>query len=399
MKPRKDDLKQMVDKVEKSLDRLRTWCEEEQFRGWDPYDGLNSRVFRSIPGIRKSRLCRLIWIQAFKRNPINLRRLLLVSKDYNPKGVGLFLNGYCNLYHLNPKEEYKEKIRFLSNKLTELVTEGYSGACWGYNFDWESKAFFQPRYTPTIVASVFIGYALLDAYEILEDEDLLDRAVSISRFILQDLNRTIDEQDKFSFSYSPLDHSTVYNATLLGSRLLARLYSITSDESMLKEAKRSIDFVMKAQREDGSWTYSPLPFHQWIDSFHTGYNLECLAEYQRYTADESYSSHIERGFSYYIHTFFEADGRCKYYNNSLYPIDIHAPAQLIITLSRLNRFAAHRQLADRVLNWVMDHMQDRKGYFYFQLKRGIKSKIPYIRWAQGWMFFAMSVYLTEAKKT
>ncbi len=388
----------MTDKVELSLERLKSYCEKEQFKGWDPYDGLTSRFFQSLPGIRKIRFMRLIWIQVFKRNPVNLRRLFLIKKDYNPKGLGLFLNGYCNLYRIDPREEYKAQIRILAHKVVELASEGYSGACWGYNFDWESKAFFQPRYTPTIVASVFIGYALLDAHEILEDEKVLYTAISISRFILQDLNRTHDESGDFAFSYSPLDHSQVYNATLLGSRFLARIYSITGDESLLIEAKHSIDFVIKHQRADGSWTYSPLPFHQWIDNFHTGYNLECLAEYQKYSGDEAYQRNIEKGFEYYVNTFFEPDGRCRYYDNSLYPIDIHAPAQLIITLSRLGVFQVHRELADRTMGWVLDHMQDKKGYFYFQMKRRTMSKIPYMRWAQGWMFFAMSVYLTEARK-
>ena len=36
-------------------------------------------------------------IQGFKRCPINLRQLFLVPKDYNAKGIGLFLQGYCNL--------------------------------------------------------------------------------------------------------------------------------------------------------------------------------------------------------------------------------------------------------------------------------------------------------------
>ncbi len=383
----------MTEKVQQSLEKLRTWCEQENFRGWDPYDGLTSRVFQSLPGIRKVRLFRLIWIQAFKRNPVNLRRIFLIKKDYNAKGVGLFLNGYCNLYRIEPKKEYLSHIRFLSDKVLELISEGYSGACWGYHFDWESKAFFQPKNTPTIVASTFIGYALLDAWEILQDEKLLKAAISISDFILKDLNRTYDEEGDFSFSYSPLDSSQVYNATLLGSRLLSRIYSITKDESLLEEAKHSVDFVIKHQREDGSWTYSPLPFHQWIDNFHTGYNLECLSEYEKYSGDRSYRPHIEKGFEYYINTFFEEDGRCRYYNNSLYPIDIHAPAQLIITLSRLGLLHRYKELAVKVLGWVIDHMQDSRGYFYFQMRRRTKSRIPYMRWAQGWMFYSMSTFL------
>jgi len=379
-------------KFSESYLKLKNYCEQQHFKGWDPYDGLNSRVFQALPGIRDCKLLRLAWIQAFKRNPVNLRVPLLIDKDYNPKGLGLFLNAYCNLYSSDPQEEYLQYIKLLSDQVINLSTPGYSGACWGYNFDWESRAFFQPKYTPTIVASVFIGYALLDAYEILKDEKLLKTAISVSEFILKDLNRTIDENDNFSFSYSPLDQSQVFNATLLGSRLLARIFKYTNNKILLSEAKKSIDFCIRYQKADGSWTYSTLPFHQWIDNFHTGYNLECLSEYQKYSGDKSYHKNIDKGFNYYLNTFFLDDGRCKYYNNSLYPVDIHAPAQFIVTLHRLGRLEENRNAAEKVLTWAIDHMQDKKGYFYFQRKRGITSKIPYMRWAQAWMFYAMSIY-------
>lgn len=379
-------------KFSNSFSRLKNYCEQQNFKGWDPYDGLNSKIFNAVPVIRTSKLFRLVWIQTFKRNPVNLRTPFLIEKDFNPKGIGLFLNAYCNLYHTENRDEYLQNIKMLADKVLSLSTPGYSGACWGYNFDWESRAFFQPKYTPTIVASVFIGYALLDAYEILRDEKLLKNAISIADFILKDLNRTVDENGNFSFSYSPLDHSQVFNATLLGSRLLARIYKYTNNNELLSEAKKSIDFCIKHQKDDGSWTYSTLPFHQWIDNFHTGYNLECLSEYQEYSGDKTYQSNIDKGFDYYKNTFFLDDGRCKYYNNSLYPIDIHAPAQFIVTLHRLNRFDENRKMAELVLNWAIDHMQDKKGYFYFQIKRGFTSRIPYMRWAQAWMLYAMSIY-------
>jgi rhamnogalacturonyl hydrolase YesR len=387
----------MLKTIVESLNRLKDYCEAENFIGWDPYDGLNSKVFQAMPGIRNSKFCRLAWIQTFKRNPVNLRKPFLISKDFNPKGLGLFLNGYCNLYQIEPKEEYLEHIKILSNKVLDLKTQGYSGNCWGYNFDWESRAFFQPKYTPTIVASVFIGYALFDAYEILKDEKILQEALSISDFILKDLNRTFDTKGNFSFSYSPLDASQVFNATLLGSRLLARTYHYTKDTSLLVEAKKSIDFCIDFQKQDGSWSYGTLPFHQWIDNFHTGYNLECLAEYQKYSGDNSYLINIDNGFKYYIDTFFLDDGKCKYYNNSLYPIDIHAPAQLIITLSRLNKLNQYNILADKVLKWAIEHMQSEHGYYYYQINKTFTSKIPYMRWAQSWMFYALSTYLLANK--
>jgi hypothetical protein len=74
-----------------SFYKLLSYCEKEEFKGYDPYDGLNSRFFRSLPYIRNNRLARLAWIQAFKRSPVNLRSFVGIKKDYNPKAVGLFL--------------------------------------------------------------------------------------------------------------------------------------------------------------------------------------------------------------------------------------------------------------------------------------------------------------------
>ncbi len=50
-------------------------------------------------------------------------------------------------------------------------------------------------------------------------------------------------------------------------------------------------------------------------------------------------------------------------------------------------------LADKVLNWTIANMQDKKGYFYYQKYRFYKIKIPYIRWSQAWMFYALTTYL------
>lgn len=383
----------MLPKVEQSLSRLEEFCRKEEFKGWDPYDGLNSRFFQALPLLSKSRFARLVWIQAFKRSPLNFRRITGVKKDYNPKGLGLFLAGYCNLYRIENRQEYMDQILSLSDKLIQLQSTGWSGSCWGYNFDWQARAFFQPRNTPTVVASVFIGSALLDAYEITGDDTLLKTARSTCDFILNDLNRTFDKNENYSFSYSPLDNSVVFNASLLGSRLLSRVYSFTHEKFLIDEARKSVDFCMAYQKTDGSWPYGTLPFHQWIDNFHTGYNLECLADYQKYSGDHRHNLQLERGFEYYINTFFTEEGIPKYYNNSVYPIDIHAPAQMVITLSKLGKLQKYRFLADRVLHWTINNMQSKEGYFYFQVNRFFSSKIPYMRWAQGWMFYALTTIL------
>lgn len=376
-----------------SFKKLKEYCEKENFKGWDPYDGLNSKIFNAFY-LNKVQFFRLAWIQLFKRNPINLRNLFLINKEFNPKGLGLFLTGYCNLYKIEPKKEYLNHIIFLADKLIELQSKGYSGSCWGYNFDWQSRAFFLPKTTPTVVATSFISSALLDAYDITKEEKYLNTAISSTNFIIKDLNRT-PKKEGFIFSYSPYDNTRVYNASLLGSKLLARVYNYTKDVSLLKIAKDSITACANTQREDGAWIYGELKIQDWVDSFHTGYNLECIYDYQKYTGDNSFDSVIEKGLKYYLENFFLEDGTPKYYDNKTYPIDVHAPAQFIATLYKLNQLKNNKELVDKVLNWTISNMQDEKGYFYYQLKPSKSSKIPYMRWAQAWMFYSFTYYFLE----
>ncbi|HEX2967700.1 MAG TPA: delta-aminolevulinic acid dehydratase [Bacteroidales bacterium] len=383
-------------KIVKSFERLHAWCELQDYKGWDPYDGLNSKLFKSIPFVSGSRLAKLFWIQLFKKSPLNFRPLTGVAKDYNPKAVGLFLSGFCNLQKKSPDEHYISKIRFFSGKLIELKSPGYSGAGWGYNFDWQARAFFQPQYTPTVVATTFAGCALLDAYDVTGDSEYLYNARSACDFILKDLNRTYDEKGNFSFSYSPLDKSVVYNASLLGSRMLSRVYSYTGEQNLIIEARKSVEFCCDNQAEDGSWTYGQQVFHKWIDNFHTGYNLECLSDFARYSGDHSFDAYLERGLKYYFRTFFTNDGVPKYYNNSVYPVDIHSSAQLIVTACKTGSMDEKHELIKKVINRTIDNMQSSDGYFYYQLNRYFSSRIPYMRWAQAWMFYALSMYLLHS---
>ena len=384
----------MVNEVQESFDKLRSYCENEGFKGWDPFDGLNSKVFNFFK-LDKIRITRLAWIQLFKRSPINLRKLTMVEKDYNPKGLGLFLTTYCNLYKISPSNELKEKIKFLVEELLKLRTPGFSGDCWGYNFPWQSRAFYQPKYSPTVVASTFIGCAFLDAYDILGDEKLLKSARSVCDFILNDLNRTEDEEGNFMFSYSPIDNTEVLNASLLGSKMLSRVYSYTKEEELLVPAKKSIKRCCNLQAENGSWRYGMMDIQIWVDSFHTGYNLECIYEYQKYSGDISFQENLSKGLKFYLENFFTDEGIPKYYDNKTYPIDVHAPAQMLITLYRMNEFNQNSDLIDRVLKWTINNFQDDDGYYYYQIKKGTSSKIPYIRWAQAWMMYSLSFYLLQ----
>lgn len=375
---------------------LKKYTEQKNYAGWDPYDGLNSKVFQATP-LRHSRIARLAWIQLFKRSPVNLRRLTLVEEGHNSKGLALFLSGYVILQRKKPDEANLQKIRYLIGRIIEIQNVNYSGSCWGYNFDWQARAFFQPKNTPTIVATSYVANSLLDAYDLLGDKNLLTIARSSCDFLLKDLNRTQGENNDFCFSYSPLDNTQIYNASLLGSKLLLRVYSHTKEELLKEVALQSAWYCCRGQKPDGSWSYGTLPFHYWVDNFHTGFNLECLNDIILYSGESSFTPYLERGLDYYFKTFFTEKGESKFYNNSLYPIDIHAPAQLVIVAYRLGIIKEKSDLIKRVINWTIKNMQDKRGFFYYQVKARMSSKIPYMRWGQAWMFYSLSIYLSIFK--
>ena len=325
---------------------------------------------------------------------------MLVPKEHNAKGIALLISGDCNIYkaqkasgreELGTQEEILAIIIQLSELLISLQCKGYSGSCWGYNFDWQARRLFLfPKNTPTVVATAFCASALFDAYEITGNKAFRDVALSSADFVLKDLKRT-PHHDGFLFSYSPLDgNNTVYNASLMGSKLLSLCYHYSANKKYAETARKSVLACIHEQADDGSWVYGMLPVQNWIDSFHTGYILDALKTYQEYCRDDTFSLHIEKGFDFYIKHFFEQDGTPKYYHNETYPIDIHCPAQLFVTLNRLNKQSRYSELAENVLKWTIKNMQHRDGYFYYQLKKGISSKIPYMRWSNAFMLYGMS---------
>lgn len=390
-----------------SFKQLKAYCEKEQFKGWDPYDGLNSKVFKAIPFLSKSAFAKMVVIQGFKWLPINIRKIALVAKEHNAKGIGLFLSGYCNLYNavkakpelekeFGTLQEIKKQIDELAKLLISMQSNGYSGACWGYTFDWQSKAFFLPIHTPTVVATSFVVEGMLSAYEITKNEEYLNIAISSANFILNNLNR-IEKPNGFMFSYSPLDKRAVYNATLLGTKTLALIYKYTQNEEYKTAARASAQAVCDEQNPDGSFPHSDQIRNQWRDSFHTGFKLESLAIYQQHCNDNSFNENIEKGYKYWIENYFVPEtGLAKYYDNSTEndTVDLHCVAQAIPTICKLNKINNNtKMLMHKILEWAINNMQSKKGYFYFQKKGKSINKICYMRWPNAWMFYGMSYFI------
>src|SRR5256886_14465478 len=197
------------------------YCRAQGLAGYDPYDGLNSRLFQSTP-FNKSRVARLVWTQFHKRSPINFRSWVGIPRERNAKAMALFALAALADFRRDPTKENEVEARELLDDLIWMSLKGFRGACWGYNFDWQSRSFFVPRGTPTIVPTAFAARALCEAAEILSRDEYLPFARTICDFTLNDLIRSEETTDEVCFSYSPLDQTRVFNANLLaGGELVA----------------------------------------------------------------------------------------------------------------------------------------------------------------------------------
>jgi rhamnogalacturonyl hydrolase YesR len=379
---------EIYSQVQDCIKEMLSYIESEDYAGYDPYDALNSPLIRRIGA--NSRWVRIAATQLLRRSPVNLRPLLGIRKGHNPKGIGLFLWGYVKLYALTKEPRNLERVDYLLRMLEQLQSKGYSGNAWGYNFDWQSRTFLRPKGTPTIVNSAFIGHALLDCYEQTGRQRALDMAIPIKDFILGDLHRTTLD-DTFCFSYTPVDTEAVHNANLLGASILARLTRYCNDDRLKPAALASLSYSMRHQRDDGSWFYADTNIQNWIDSFHTGFNLQAIRYILNAGLAPEHQAAYRKGVEYYARHFFLEDGTPKYYYDRTYPIDIHSPAQAVCFFSQEGE--EYEDLTEKIVAWMLKNMYSGRGFFHFRKGRLLTSRIPYMRWSQAWAFHALAEHL------
>jgi hypothetical protein len=386
----------MHNSIEQALDDLFQWCRARDFSGDDPFDALNSRIFQATP-FAKSETARLVWTQLIKRSPINLRSFVGVPAQKNAKGIALFALAALANYRRLKTTDTEREARDMLDELISLRISGYSGAAWGYNFDWQSRHFFAPHGTPMIVPTAFAARALLEAADTFGAEQYLEIARSSCEFILHDLKRTVETEDELCFSYSPIDQTCVFNASMLAAETLASVGAVTGESDFCDLAMRAARYVVKRQRYDGAWAYGAAGNQGWVDNFHTGYLLQSLSRIMKSCRDaRAFAEALECGYKFWRERFFLADGWPKYYDDALYPADTHTAAAAIVTLLEMRHLDNEAlPLAEKIAAWLLNNMRDSRGFFYYQRKRFHTVRTPFMRWSQAWTAYALARLLEE----
>lgn len=380
-------------RVKRAYQELDTYCRKRQYKGHDPYDILLS----PFPFKKLGKWPPILAIQLFKRNPINLRKLFSVPKQWNPKALGLFLKSYSTM---PASTENEEKCKWLFEKLLEMQTPNYPGMCWGYPFPWASPEKYLPEWSPTSVVSGFIAQGLDAYYRQYGDERALDAIEKICLFFSDALHHTVKD-DFYAISYSTVKPDFCYNASLLAAQTYALYFAHKGLAEHGNMAKMALETVLSRQKSDGSWNYSEKleSGRQRVQiDFHQGFILDSILSIA--TSLDYFPISVEKalqeGVEFYRNEQFTKSGRALWRLPGQFPADIHHQAQGIITASKYFAYSGSPDslsMAKNVLLYTLQNFRDRKGFFYYRRHRRVTDRTTYMRWGNAWMHLAMSEYL------
>ena len=372
--------------VERSLGAVQQWVEDHNYRGYEPFDGLSSWARPLALG---NEFAERLLMQLIRQCPVNLRPVLGVRPQDSTKGRGYMAHGYLILYRATERPEYLEKAKRCLEWLDGHKVPRFQYHSWSNHFDFVSRGGGYTSDDPIIVWTGLIGHAYLEAFEITGNEWFLRIAESACNWIL-DLPR---ERTGHGDCISYLAHvqSSIHNSNMLGASLLARTAKHNGSKEYLRVARSAMEYSCSRQLPDGAWWYAEEPKYQWIDNFHTGYNLDSLNYYIESSGDEEFRPHLERSLAFYKSHFFEEDGCPRYYHTRTYPVDIQCVAQSIDTLAEFSdRDPECLELSAKVAAWAIGNMQDSDGYFYYRKYPLVKAKTPMLHWGQATMFKALA---------
>lgn len=379
--------------------RLIDYIEHENYKGYDPYDYLNSWIpFRWF-----GKMVQAIVVQAGKLIPLNLRPILGIKKDEIPKGLGIMLRAYSILYRKSCNANYLEKAHCLFERLMVLRSQS-KYACWGYNFVWANPDIVHPKYMPSSVVTSFVAQGIYEYYLITKAPKAKEVLISASDYIRNSIICT-EIDGEICYSYTEEGASCCYNASLLAAELLAIHYKLTDDPQLKPMIISALRYVLSKQYEDGHWGYSidiNTGRERMQTDFHQGFIL-CSLEHIKTLLelkDPMLEDSIRKGLSYYKSQQFFDNGQSLWRLPKVYPVEIHNQAQGIITFCELSKYELeYHEFSKKICSWTINNMRHNSGYFYYRKFKYYTNKISYMRWSNAWMFLAFSLLLTSNNKS
>jgi hypothetical protein len=350
--------------------------------GNDPYDALRgTRVPRIV---KRNQRLRQIVTQIRKRSRVDLAGVLGVAPFIMAKSVAGFLAGHSRSCAASHEAVLGEgAARSLVSVL--LNAQGNLGdGAWGYEFDVQTRWAYYPAGSANLIATVFVGNALLEAGLVFGNQDWLDRAVQAAHCLQERFLRPLGPNGDDVFCYTEQTDRLVHNANLLGAGLVATVGSLTSNDRSVKAALGAARVSALAQAENGRWSYGEGSLLGWADNFHTAYNLRGAVQVLRAHHDVELARSVEKGTYFWADRFFGAHGEPFYYDDGHGPLDVHcgATAVDVAALLALEGYAT-ATIADLCADWMRENLVGADGITKYQIRGGVVDARHFVRWGDS----------------
>lgn len=385
-------MKKYTKKILNAYNSLHQYLLENHYKGYEFDDILDSDLIKFITG--NNLFFQRVAIQIGRRSLINFRKIIGIRKLNSSKAFGFFVKGYLYCYLATKNSMYLDVAVKHLQWLENNYCNNFSGMSWGNAFDFASRGGYIPKDLPTIVWTAHISSSFDLAYTITKDERYKTVINKIAVFIIENIQR-LEDNSGVCLGYVPGALSSIHNSNLLGATALLRAWNLTGNDDYLNLAKNAIQWSCVHINPDGGWFYGAEKKYRWIDNFHTSYVLDCLVASCNIAGEKVVCKKIiDDTYDFWINNFFTQNNIPKYYNNSLYPIDIQCASQAIESLANYStRQPESIKMALKVAEWTIDNMQKRNGAFCFRKGRIFKNNLESIHWGQSTMLSALGSLL------
>jgi len=306
--------------------------------------------------------------------------------------------GFIDLAALTGGADYAGKGRAYLAALRHSRCAGFAEYCWGYPFDWETCFGTFTAGTPLITTLPYVYEAFEAGLEGLKDESCLPVLESIARFAHAGFSQTEIAPGVVTTSYTPDDPRRVVNANAYRAYLLTAAATRFGRRQWKESAEGNLQFVLTAQRSDGSWLYAHDGRDAFIDNFHTCFVLKNLVKVWRATARDDLLPAISKGYAFYKSRLLDDNGRPRPFARTqrltLPYRDLYDYAEginLALLMRDLDPDAD--AILERQVNEVCADWRTAAGHFVTRRYPFKTNRVPYHRWAQSQVFRALVAYL------
>ncbi len=382
--------------IRHAYELLFEWIHQQNYRGYDPYDGLLSQW----KILHSNRLTRLGLVYLNKFSPINLRPVLAIRPMVDNQAIGLLVQAALRAEPKRTPVAWKVLVDEIKSASLFSV-EGYH--CWnGHPFPVQMRHYYRGTSVPEVIGTE----ACTDALILLFRRDpsatwIPDMLKSIRGFLLERLFTRYRSASHFRYSSSTSPHLCTYNASVIAARLVLDINAVLDETVGMHEVEEAFDFTISKQKTDGRWLYRiNLDTGSEKDQvdFHQGFVLDAILRYVEVTGDPRAEEAYWRGLEFYDQQQFTTDGRSFHRVPRKWPTNIHYQAQGIVTFVNAARVDEWRlERAIQIARWTIKEMQNPRGYFEHLRFKHWRNRIPYMRWGNATMARALAELLAKTE--